>query len=187
MARHSQHGWNISRNLDIQYSKVFLHWLVGSWRRRTRKPHTSMRILREPAEQSQDGVWKSDEKPPKSIKDEMLKEVQPKEVSSLAKAPRNVQLAAGNSLREVQQKFETLGTDVPIYKNLSRSGIHPWGCCRKIPQSSLKCGSWFPRSNSCMQRVYKFSCGRWFQNRCCDWTKNNYWTSASSSYSKKSW
>ena len=42
----------------------------------------------------------------------MLKEVQPKEVTSLVKAPRNAQSAAGNSVREVQQNFETLGTEV---------------------------------------------------------------------------
>ena len=40
-------GWNNSRNLDIQYSKVLLHGLVESWGRRTsRRPYTSMRILR---------------------------------------------------------------------------------------------------------------------------------------------
>ena len=42
----------------------------------------------------------------------ILKEVQPKEVTSLEKAPRNAQSAAGNSVREVQQNFETLGTEV---------------------------------------------------------------------------
>ena len=48
----------------------------------------------------------------KSINDKILKEVQPKEVISLVKAPRNAQSAAGNSVREVQQNFETLGTEV---------------------------------------------------------------------------
>ena len=41
----------------------------------------------------------SDEKPPKTINDDILKEVQPKEVTSLVKVPRNAQFAAGNSLK----------------------------------------------------------------------------------------
>ena len=46
------------------------------------------------------------------MNDKILKEVQPKEVTSLVKAPRNAQSAAGNSVREVQQNFETLGKEV---------------------------------------------------------------------------
>ena len=55
---------------------------------------------------------KSDETPPKTINGEILKEVPPKEVTSWVKAPRHAQPAAGISVREVQQNFETLGTDV---------------------------------------------------------------------------
>ena len=40
------------------------------------------------------------------------KKFNPKKCSFLVKAPRNAQSAAGNSLREVQQNIETLGTEV---------------------------------------------------------------------------
>ena len=60
----------------------------------------------------EDFGMKTDEKPPKTLHDEMLREFQPKEVTSVVKAPRNAQPAAGNGMREVQQKFETLGTEV---------------------------------------------------------------------------
>ena len=100
--------WNNSRNLDIQYSKVFLHWLVESWgRRTTRRPYTSMRMLRTQSffseqltlqtssvssEQSQDGVkilfWSLTKSLRKTFNDEILKEVQPKELTSLVKATR---------------------------------------------------------------------------------------------------
>ena len=53
---------------------------------------------------------KSDEKPSKTLRGEILKEFQPQYVTSLVKAPRNAQPAAGTSLREVQQNFKTLGT-----------------------------------------------------------------------------
>ena len=55
---------------------------------------------------------KSDETPPKTTNDKILKEVQPKEVTSLVEVSRNAQSAAGNSLRKVQQNFETLGTEI---------------------------------------------------------------------------
>ena len=56
----------------------------------------------------------SDEKPPKTTNDDVLKEVQPKEVTSLVEAPRNAQPAAGNSLREVQQNFELNAWNCPF-------------------------------------------------------------------------
>ena len=55
---------------------------------------------------------KSDEQLPETFNDGKLKEVQPKEVTSLVRAPRNAQPAAGSSLREVQENFETLGTNL---------------------------------------------------------------------------
>ena len=174
--------WNNSRNLDIQCSKVFLHWLVESWKRRTtgetihfnaetsntellyRTIHsaTQLSIYGAVAGWCEDFGVKSHEKPPTTMNDDLLTEVQPKEVTSLVKVPRNAQSAAGNSLREVQQNFETLGTQV------WRSGIHPWSCCRKVLQNSLRCWWWYRRSNSCEQRVYKCSCRLWFWNLCCD-------------------
>ena len=59
---------------------------------------------------------KPDEKPPKTLNDNMLKGVQPKEVTSLVKAPKNEEPAAGNGLRKVQQNFETLETEVQFTK-----------------------------------------------------------------------
>ena len=44
----------------------------------------------------------------KTMNDNILKEVQPKDVNSLVQAPRNEEPAAGNRLREFQQNFETL-------------------------------------------------------------------------------
>ena len=56
----------------------------------------------------------ADEKPPKTKNDVTLKEVQPKEVTSLVKAPTDAQPAAGNGLRAVQQNFGTLGAKVQL-------------------------------------------------------------------------
>ena len=59
-------------------------------------------------EQSQAGVkslvWSLMKKLPTTMNDNILKDVQPKEVNSLVMAPRNEEPAAGNRLREVQQK-----------------------------------------------------------------------------------
>ena len=71
---------------------------------------------------------------------------------SLVKAPRNAPPAAGHSLREVQQSFETLGTEVQFTSFFEEAAFHPWSCCRNILQNSLRCGWWCRRSNSCMQR-----------------------------------
>ena len=100
-------------------------------RRTTRRPYTSMRMLRTQnfiyrtihstnqlrifgavAKWCEDFGMKSDEKHPKTINDKILKVVQPTEVIALVKAPRTAQPAAGNSLREVLQNFVTFGTEV---------------------------------------------------------------------------
>ena len=60
----------------------------------------------------------SDETHPKTKKDKILKEVQPKEVISWVKAPRNAQPAAGNSLREVPTELRNTENRSPIYKGL---------------------------------------------------------------------
>ena len=88
----------------------------------------------------EDFGMKSDETPPKTSNDKILKEVRPEEVTSLVEAPRNAQPAAGNSLRGFQQNFEILVTAVQFTRFFSRNGIHPCSCCRKILQNSLICG-----------------------------------------------
>ena len=44
-------------------------------------------------------------------------------MTSLVKSHRNAQAAAGNSLREVQQNFETLGTDVQFTRICKEAGF----------------------------------------------------------------
>ena len=85
---------------------------------------------------------KSDEKPPKTINDEiLLKEVQPQEVTSLVKEPRNAQPAAGHCLREVQQNFETLGTEVQFSMICKEAAfIQEVAVGFFLLQNSLRCG-----------------------------------------------
>ena len=52
----------------------------------------------------------------KNNKGDHTLQVTSNEVTSLWKVPKNAQPAAGNSLREVQQNFETLGTEVQFTK-----------------------------------------------------------------------
>ena len=61
---------------------------------------------------------KSDETLPKTINAKILKEVQPKEMTSSVKVPTNAQPASGNSLREVPTELRNTGNRSPIYKNL---------------------------------------------------------------------
>ena len=61
----------------------------------------------------EDFGMKSDETLPKTINAKKLKEVQPREVTSLVKAPRNAQPPAGKTLCvKFQQNFEILATEV---------------------------------------------------------------------------
>ena len=53
----------------------------------------------------------------------MLKGVQPKEVTSLVKAPKNEEPAAGNGPRKVQQNFETLETEVQFTKHCQEAAF----------------------------------------------------------------
>ena len=122
--------WNTSRNLDIHYSKVFLRrgFLrkkkqqgdhappCGCFEHRAFVFHSANQlcIYGAVARWCEDFGMKSDETPPKTSNDKILKEVRPEEMTSLVEAPRNAQPAAGNSLRGFQQNFETLVTKVQI-------------------------------------------------------------------------
>ena len=119
MARHSQHGGEAIRGicgiLRKKNNKETRHFSADASNTelldRTIHSVNQLSINGAVARWCEYFGMMSDVKPPKTVNDEILEEVQPKEVTSLVKAPRNAQPAAGNSLSEVQQ---TPGTEVPF-------------------------------------------------------------------------
>ena len=133
MASHRWSGGGTIRGIwASSIQKVFLRWLVESWGgRTTRGPYTSLWMLRTQSfyieqftqqissvstEQSQAGVtslaWSLIKKLPKTVNDNILKEVQPKEVN--LKAPTR----SSTELRDT-------GKRSPIKQSLWRGDIHP--------------------------------------------------------------
>ena len=101
---------------------------------------------------------KSDETLPKTINAKKLKVVQPREVTYLVKAPRNAQPAAGNSLREVQQNFETLGTEVRLTRVCKEAAFILAFAVGRFYRSALDVDDGFGDRTLCMQGVYESSC-----------------------------
>ena len=113
----------------------------------------------------------SDETPLRTIKWSDIERSSTKRIDFFGKRSKECAARTRKQCAWSSTQLRNTGNRCPIYKKSWRSSIHPWSCCRTILQNSLRCGWWFWRSNSSMQWVYESSGRLWFQNLCCDWTK----------------
>ena len=105
----------------------------------------------------EDSGMKSDETLPKTINAKILKEVQPKEVTSSVKVPRNAQ-PSGNSLREAQQNFETLVTEVKITRICQEVAFIHEVAVGRFYRTALDVDDDFGDRTLCVQGAYESSC-----------------------------
>ena len=118
--------------------------------------HISLSIYGAVARWCKDFGVKSDETPPKTINGEILKEVPPKEMTSWVKAPRHAQPAAGISVREVQQNFETLGTEVQFTRISKEAAFIHEVALGHFYRTALDVDDGFG-SNPCMWGIFESS------------------------------
>ena len=131
--------WNDSRNLDTQYSKVFLRWLVGILRRKNNKEtihfihcgsfeHSALKSNKSLSKSGQYQrsswklVWKfglkPHEKPPKAMNDKILKGVQSQEEDSLVKSTKEWRARNWKQISRMWTELRDTGNRSPIYKIL---------------------------------------------------------------------
>ena len=128
-----------------------------------------------------------------SINEEILKSVNPQEVNSLERTPRNGALAkmsgapvSGNGLQKCLRNFESLEKSIQFTKireDASFCNRFSIGICYKTI-SDVDDGL---RSNTSMLRAHTPSCRQRFQSSCHNCRKNHNWTSHSRSHNTTSW